>query len=160
MRYFAATLAFLAAITMFITVSSCSECVYIKDVTMHLDGDNATFELNYTLDTFTRFYVLALGCRYLEPELLSFLGGYKDVKLIKADTNGAALQVNGAGKHIDRYCVYEPRPFGTKDNPLKSGVSKLSVVYPEGETKTFHNVTSTQSVLCPVGKPIYSCKVR
>jgi hypothetical protein len=42
----------------------------------------------------------------LEPDLISFLGGYKDVKLIKADENGAALQVNGAGKNIDDFYLF------------------------------------------------------
>ena len=72
---------------------------------MRLDGENATFELNYTLDTFTRFYVSALGCRYLEPELISFLGGYSDVMLIKADIEGAALLVVGAGKYNSGYYI-------------------------------------------------------
>ena len=35
---------------------------------------------------------------------------------------------------------------------VKTGIAKLSVVYPEGWTRTFYNVTSTQSVSCPVGR--------
>jgi hypothetical protein len=152
MRYLAVTLAILAIAIMVGCRSADGECIYVKDITMHLDGDNATFELNYSLDTFTRFYVLALGCRHLEPELLSFLSGYRDVKLLKADTNSAALQVKGAGKYDGSYYLFDPHPFGSKDSPLKTGIAKLSVVYPEGRTHTFYNVTSTQSVFCSAGR--------
>ena len=151
MRYLAVTLAILAIAAMGVCRSAEGECIYVKDVTMHLDGDDATFELNYSLDTFTRFYVLALGCRHLEPELLSFLSGYRDVKLMKADTNGAALQVKGAGKYNGSYYLFDSHPFGSKNNPLKIGIAKFLVVYPEGRTRTFYNVTSTQSVFCPAG---------
>ena len=115
---------------------------------MHLDKDRAIFELNYTLDTFTRLYVLALGCRHLEPDLVSFLGGYRDVKLIKADENGAALEVDGAGKNLDNCYLFYSCHFGTEDKPLKNEVEKLSVVYPGGKIDTFYNVNSTQNVFC------------
>lgn len=151
MQYLAVTLAILAIATMIVCISADGECIYMKDVTMHLNGDDATFELNYSLDTFTRFYVLALGCRYLEPELLSFLSGYRNVRLMKADTDGAALQVNGAGRYNGSYYLFDSHPFGTKNSPLKKGIAKFSVVYPEGRTRTFYNVTSTQSVFCPAG---------
>ena len=143
MRYLAVTLVFLAIATTLVCRCADGECIYVKDVTMHLDGDDATFELNYSLDTFTRFYVLALGCRHLEPELLSFLSGYQNVRLMKADTEGAALHVKGAGKYNGSYYLFDSHPFGSRNNPIKKGIAKLSVVYPEGQTRTFYNVTST-----------------
>jgi len=146
MRYIAVILAFLTLSTIATCSAASSEYLYIKDVTMRLEGENATFELNYTLDTFTRIYVMALGCRYLEPELTSFLGGYRDVKLVKADTDGATLQVRDAGKYNSGYYLFDSMPFGTKGNPLKEGIAQFSVVYPEGHVRTFYNVTSTQNV--------------
>jgi hypothetical protein len=143
----------LAAILVFLTLSAISagstassEYLGIKEVTMRLEGGNATFELNYTLDTFTRFYVTALGCRYLEPELISFLGGYSDVRLLKADIEGATLQVVGAGKYNSGYYLFDSMPFGSKDKPLKEGIARFSVVYPGGRVRTFYNVTATQNV--------------
>jgi hypothetical protein len=156
MRFIAVILSFLTLSTI-ATCATCSaassEYLYIKDVTMHLEGENATFELNYTLDTFTRIYVMALGCRYLEPELTSFLGGYNDVKLVKADTNGAALQVKSAGKYNSGYYLFDSMPFGTRDKPLKEGIAQFSVVYPEGRVRTFYNVTSTQNVFSQAKPP-------
>ena len=146
------------ALLLLSTIPNCSaagnEYLYITDVTMRLEGNNATFELNYTLDTFTSIYVMALGCRYLEPELISFLGGYSDVKLIKADTDGAALQVVGAGKYNSGYYIFDSMPFGSKDKPLKEGIARFSVVYPEGRVRTFYNVTATQSVFSQAAKDL------
>ncbi len=131
----------------------------IKDVTMHLKDGNATFDLNYTLDPFTKLYVLALGCRYLEPELKNFLGGYTQATLIKADTESATLQVQDAGKYSDGYFLFDSTHFWTKENPHQDSVARFSVVYPEGRTRTFYNVTSTQNVFSRAEKtPVDSNK--
>jgi len=154
MRRLAAIFAFLTLSAMFTCSAAGSEYIDIKEVTMHLEGINATFELNYTLDTFTRFYVSALGCRYLEPELISFLGGYSDVMLIKADTDGAVLLVVGAGKYNSGYYLFDSMPFGSKDKPLKESVARFSVVYPGGRIRDFYNVTSTQNVFSQAAEPL------
>ncbi|HPW73366.1 MAG: hypothetical protein IPI63_03965 [Methanothrix sp.] len=146
MRQAVIILVLLAAIAFSSCGSARGDYIKVRDVTMHLEGDRATFDLNYTLDTFARLYVLALGARQLEPDLISFLGGYKDVKLIKADESRASLQVNGAGKNLDNCYLFYSRPFGSKDKPLKRGVERLSVVYPGGKVDTFYNVNSTQNV--------------
>jgi len=148
MRSIVAMLAFLGLMALMSSGSATDGYLYVKDVTMHLKGDNATFELNYSLDAFTRFYVLALGCRYLEPELLSFLGNYSSVRLLKADTDGAALQVCGAGKLNGGYYLFDSRPMGSKERPLQTGIPRFTVVYPEGRVRNYYNVTSTQSVFC------------
>lgn len=149
--FIAATIIFFTSIAMGEALNTSDGYLDIKNVTMRLDGGNATFELNYTLDPFTRLYVLALGCRYLEPELKSFLGGYSRIKLVKADTEGASLIVEGAGKYNSGYFLFDSTPFGTRDNPRKDGIDRFSVIYPEGRTKTFYNVTSTQSVYSQAG---------
>jgi len=155
MRTIAAIDVFLAVMALAVCCGAAGQYIYVKEVTMHLQGDNAIFEMNYSLEPFTRLYVLALGCRYLEPELLSFLGNYSNVKLIKADMDGAALQVSGAGKYNSGYYLFDSRPFGSKNNPFREGIAKFSVVYPEGRIRTYYNVTSTQSVFCRA-KPLFN----
>jgi hypothetical protein len=154
MRRIAAILAFLILSASFICSAAGSEYLDIKEVTMRLEGDNATFDLNYTLDTFTSFYVSALGCRYLEPELISFLGGYRDIMLMKADTEGATLRVVGAGKYNGGYYLFDSIPFGSKDKPLKESIARFSVVYPGGRVRTFYNVTATQNVFSQAAEPL------
>ena len=83
--------------------SAGGEYIYLKEVTMHLDGDNATVELNYSLDTFARFYVFALGCKYLEPDLLSLFSNNSTVKLLEADMDSASLLVTGTRRYDHGY---------------------------------------------------------
>jgi hypothetical protein len=142
------------------TFADCSEdgemYLHVTEVTMRLEGENATFDLNYTLDTFARIYIMALGCRYLEPELISFLGGYSDVKLVRADIDGAALHVKGAGKYNSGYYLFDSTPFGSRDAPLKEPIHSFSVVYPGGRVRTFYNVTATQNVFSEAKDPARS----
>ncbi|HPT36775.1 MAG TPA: hypothetical protein PLZ44_00650, partial [Methanothrix sp.] len=128
-----ALMAALFSMSMLVFVpASGSEYLHINDVTMRLEGANASFDLNYTLDTFSSIYVMVLGCRFLEPELISFLGGYSDVKLVRADVGGATLFVKDAGKYNSGYYLFDSTPFGSKDEPVKEGIASFSVVYPEG----------------------------
>ncbi|MGV8174666.1 MAG: hypothetical protein ACP5OU_03095 [Methanothrix sp.] len=123
-----------------------SKHIQIDDVTMRLEGENATFDLNFTLDAFTQIYVMVLGCRYLEPELRSFLGCYKDVQLVRADYDGASLHVRGAGRFNSGYYLFDSTPFRCNDSSTAEGIARFSVVYPGGRVRTFYNVTSTQNV--------------
>jgi len=120
--------------------------IYVKDITMRMSNDNATFDMNYSLETFAKLYVLALGCRYLEPDLLSIFKGCGGVKLLSADTNCASVEVTKAGKYVEGCYLFEPLSRGSKDMPLKGGIPRFTVIYPEGRSLTFYNVTSVQSI--------------
>lgn len=150
MRWAKVILAFstILALTLTISLGAGGEYIYVKDITMRLNEGNAVFELNYSLETFTRLYVLALGCGYIEPDLRSILGNYSSVKVIRAGPDSAALLVSDAGKYNSGYYLFDSRPLGTANNPLNERISKFTVIYPEGRARTFFNVTSTQNVFC------------
>ena len=111
----------------------------VTDISMHLIDGDAIFEVNYTLDSFAKLYVLALGCSYIEPDLISLFQSYNDVKTIRANPDSAALLVRGAGKNISGYYLFDSRPLGVR-------VAKFTVLYPGGLFRTYHNVTSTPNV--------------
>ncbi|ABK15254.1 MAG: hypothetical protein H5T42_01585 [Methanothrix sp.] len=113
--------------------------IQVKDVTMIPDGDDLKFNVNYTLEPFARLYVLALGCRHIEPELVRLFSSYQNVKTVKAKPSTATLVVENAGTYLDGYYLYDAKP-------LSSPISRFTVVYPEGVTRTFINVTSTPSI--------------
>lgn len=146
-----------AILTLLAFAASCTasgeEYLHIDEVTMRLEDENATFDLSFTLDTFSRIYVMALGCRYLEPELRCFLGGYADVKLVRADMEKASLHVTGAGKYNGGYYLFDSTPFGCDIKLPRREVARFSVVYPEGRTRTFYNVTATQNVFSQAKNP-------
>jgi len=140
--------AFAIMLVCIISPAAGADYLYIKDVTMHLNEGDATFEVNYTLETFTKLYVLALGCRYIEPDLLSIFRNYSSVKVIRAGPDGASLLASGAGKYNGGYYLFDSRPFGPGDKQLAERIDRFTVVYPEGRARTFFNVTSTQNVFC------------
>ena len=111
----------------------------VNDITMQLIDGDALFELNYTLDFFPKLYVLALGCSYIEPDLTSLFKSYDDVKIAKASPDSAVLLVRDAGKKSNGYYLFDSKPLGIR-------VSKFTVLYPGGLSRTYHNVTSTPNV--------------
>lgn len=152
MRSVGGVLALAALLALAVGNGVAGDYIYVKEITMHLGEGSATFDLNYSLETFARLYVLALGCRYLEPDLLSLFRGCGGVKLLKADTDCAAVQVTAAGKYVKGCYLFEPNTLdtrdavGTGDAHLKVMVPRFTVIYPEGRARTFYNVSSVQSV--------------
>ena len=142
---FLTSVALLAATLTVLFLPVCSgageDYIKINDLTMYLDRSDALFEFNYTLDSFAKLYVLALGCKYLEPDLQSMIGSYGNVKVVRADPYRAALLASGVGEKNSNYYLFESKP-------LKSRVSRLTIVYPEGQYRTFYNVSSTPNVFC------------
>ena len=131
----------LAILPIIMLVSCAHGGVYfeVNDITMTLTGRDALFELNYTLDSFAKLYVLALGAGYIEPDIESFLKSYVDAKTIRADPDSAAVLVKCAGKNSSGYYLFDSLPLGGR-------VAKFTVVYPGGLSRTFYNVTSTPNV--------------
>jgi hypothetical protein len=113
----------------------------INDITMTLINSDAIFKLNYTLDSFAKLYVLALGTGYIEPDLMSLFKGYNDAKIIRADPNSATMLVKRAGKSYKGYYLFDSQPLGVR-------VDKFTVIYPGGLSRSFHNITSTPNVFC------------
>jgi hypothetical protein len=123
-----------------------SSYIYVKDITMRLENENATFELNYTLEAFTRLYVLVLGCRYIEPDLLSLLGKDAVAKLVRVGPDSAAVEISGAGEkkygyNNSQYYVFKPRKLSTTTEYFK-------VIYPGGVFRTYNNLSETPAVFC------------
>ncbi len=131
----------LAILATYMLISSGAGEIYfgVNDITMHLKDGDALFELNYTLDFFAKLYVLALGCSYIEPDLISLFKSYDNVKTVKANPDNAVLLAKGAGKNSSGYYLYDSRPLGMR-------VAKFTVLYPGGLFRTYHNVTSTPNV--------------
>jgi hypothetical protein len=144
----ARALSWLALLACLMPLADGSSYIYVKDITMRLENENATFELNYTLEAFTRLYVLVLGCRYIEPELRSILGKDADAKLVRVGPESAALEISGAGEkkygyNNSQYYVFKPRKLSTTAEYFK-------VVYPDGVFRMYNNLSETPAVFCTV----------
>jgi hypothetical protein len=139
----------LAVMTCLMALADGASYIYVKDITMRLENENATFELNYTLEAFTKLYVLVLGCRYIEPDLLSLLGKDAATKLVRVGPESAALEIPGAGEkkygyNDSQYYVFKPRRLSTKAEYFK-------VIYPDGAFRMYSNLSETPAVFCNAG---------
>jgi hypothetical protein len=124
-----------------IASSSGEDYLDIGDVTMELKNGSAIFEVKYELDPIARFYVLTLGCKYIEPDLISLLGGFEGVKVVRAGPTFAVLAASGAGEYCSGYYLFDSRPLATQ-------LTSLKVVFPDGPPRTFYNVNATPNVFC------------
>ena len=113
----------------------------VSDMTMVLNGPDAVFQVNYSLDALARIYVLALGCGFIEPDLVSLLDGYGDVAMVSANPSSASLLVKNAGDLVDGYSLFNSMP-------IKVRVARFTVVYPGGLSRTFYNLNATPNVFC------------
>ncbi|OPY53066.1 MAG: hypothetical protein A4E48_00914 [Methanosaeta sp. PtaU1.Bin060] len=147
MRSVCGVLALAALLTVAVHCGEAADYIYVKEITMHMSDGNATFDLNYSLETFAKLYVLALGCRYLETDLLSFFKGCGGVKLLRANTNYASVEVTNAGKYVEGRYLFDPLSIGSKEVPLRGTIPRFTVISPEGRACTFYNVTSLRSIV-------------
>jgi len=117
----------------------------VQEVTMVLEDCDAVFEVQFELDRLARLYVLALGSKHIEQDMTEILVGFDDVTIKKAGSNEAVLVARGAAEQSGGYCLFDPKPLGLK-------VPKLTVVYPEGVSRTYYDVTETPNVFCEFRK--------
>jgi len=115
------------------------EYIQVREVTMSLEDGDAVFDVRFGLDPFARLYVLALGTKHIEPELLDLFSGFGNLSVRKTEPHRAVLVSRGAGELKSGYYLYDARRLGSE-------VPKLVVVYPEKLSRTFYDVSATPSV--------------
>jgi hypothetical protein len=126
----------------------------VKDITMNLNEGNATFQLNYTLDTFTKIYVLVLGSRYIQPDLVSMFGNFDDIKIERIDHRSATILAAKAGKYNGSYYFFDSRPLEIDDSILQNTIGKFRVIYPGEPNQTFYNISSTPEIFYRAGNQL------
>ena len=115
------------------------EYIQVREVTMSLEDGDAVFDVKFGLDPFARLYVLALGTKHIEPELIDLFSDFGNVTVTRTEPHRAVLVSKGAGELKSGYYLYDSRH-------LRSEVPKLTVIYPERLTRTFYQVSATPSV--------------
>lgn len=135
-------------ITSCISVGNGSNYFQVDDVTMTLQNGDALIQINYTLSSFARLYVLALGCRHLEPDLNTVFSNFSQVKTIMADPDHATIRIKNAGNYTTGYYLYDSKKLGAR-------VKRFTVVYPEGTSRTFYNVSATPNVFLQANSSNY-----
>jgi len=115
------------------------EYIQVREVTMSLEDGDAVFDVKFGLDPLARLYVLALGTKHIEPELIDLFYDFGNVTVTRTEPHRAVLVSRGAGELKSGYYLYDSRL-------LRHEVPKLTVIYPERLTRTFYQVSATPSV--------------
>jgi hypothetical protein len=115
------------------------EYIRVQEVTMSLEGGDASFDVKFDLDPFARIYVLALGTKYIEPELIDLFSDFDNLTVAKTDPSRAVIVSKGAGEFRSGYYLYDSKE-------LSQMVPKLTIVYPGRMVRTFYDVSATPSV--------------
>jgi len=115
--------------------------IQVHEVTMMLENGDAVFEVQFKLDRLAKLYVLTLGSKHIEQDLIDIFKDFDNVSMKKAGSSRAVLVAHGAAEKKGGYCLFDPRPLG-------SSVPKFTVKYPEGISRTYHEVSETPNVFC------------
>ncbi len=106
---------------------------------MTLEEGDAAFDVKFDLDPFARLYVLALGTKHIEPELIDLFSEFGNLTVMRTEPHRAVIVSNGAGELKSGYYLYDSRL-------LRHEIPKLTVIYPERISRTFYQVSATPSV--------------
>ena len=115
------------------------EYIQVQEVTMSLEGGDAVFDVKFDLDPFARIYVLALGTKYIEPELIDLFSDFDNLTVAKTGPSRAVIVSKGAGEFRSGYYLYDSKE-------LSQTVPKLTIIYPGRMVRTFRDVSVTPSV--------------
>ena len=110
--------------------------VQFHQFTITFDGVNATGELEYNTGFLTDLYVFFFGSRNLDPYISNFLFGFSEYRVVAFQGNSVMIEFTNSSRVVDRYYLHDACPLG-------SPVQRLVLVYPDGETRIYENVSAT-----------------
>jgi len=137
-------------VVMLITVSYApSAYLKVNEVTMWLEGYNATVELNFNLNFLAKTYVLLFGAKTIEPEIKEFLP-FEEIEVLKLNDKRAVVKVINITRSVDErkdriYYLYQPYHFSY---PIK----RIVIVYPDGTRLELFDRDSTPPKIATIYK--------
>ena len=107
-------------ISLFILTSGSAEMpgyIDVNSITMELHGTDATFTVNYELDTVARIYIIMLGSSSLEPVIVDLFHEFNNVSIISTMYDHAVVEaINVTYQNPEQesgYYFHDSCPFGT-----------------------------------------------
>jgi hypothetical protein len=116
--------------------SSDDHYVHFTKMTIDFEGTDAMVTMSYDLNTFSRLYVLLLGSHNLNPTLEETLFDFDDIKVLRIGRNQASVYVENISRQNEEYFLHDSHLLGAK-------VDVLTMVYPDGSTRSVPGATST-----------------
>jgi hypothetical protein len=130
--------------SIFITVGAASaetpRYLQVRSITMTLEGQDATFNIEYELDMIARMYVLFLGTGSIEPAIYDIFNDFDNIQVLSVREDNAVVKVRNVSYH-------DPEQGGNilfhDSHNLGIIVDTFTLVFPSGVERTFSNVSTT-----------------
>ena len=117
-------------------VSEESSYIHFNRMTFDFDGQDAMVTMYYDLNMFSRVYVLLLGSHNLRPTIENVLFDFEDIELVRIGRNDASVLVKNISRENEEYFLHDSHPLGAK-------VDILTMIYPDGSSRTVPDATAT-----------------
>ncbi|WNY24953.1 hypothetical protein [Methanolapillus millepedarum] len=108
----------------------------VQEMTMTFHGMDATAEIRYQIGLLTHIYAFFFGGRNLDPYISDFLVGFPDYKIVSVGSESATVELYNVTRVSNNYYLHDSHQLG-------SSADSLVLVYPNGQTKTYENVSET-----------------
>ncbi|MDI3488297.1 MAG: hypothetical protein PWR26_1014 [Methanosarcinales archaeon] len=123
---------------------------HVDRVTMQLEGYNATFMLEFHLDTLANAYVLLFGSNAIRPDVMKFFSNFSEVKVLSLQRDRAYIRVVNITHSLDErqdriYFLYPPYHFSQR-------VPIIVIRYPDGSRLELYNRDTTPAKIATVYK--------
>ncbi len=114
----------------------------VNSITMELHGTDATFTVNYELDTVARIYIIMLGSSSLEPVIVDLFHEFNNVSIISTMYDHAVVEaINVTYQNPEQesgYYFHDSCPFGTTVD--------LYIKFPSGVKRAHLDVICTPNL--------------
>ncbi|MDV0446555.1 hypothetical protein MsAg5_04000 [Methanosarcinaceae archaeon Ag5] len=108
----------------------------VKEMTMTFHDTGATAEIHYEIGLLTHIYTFFFGSRNLDPYISDFLVSFPDYRIVSIGSESATIELYNVTRTSNNYYLHDAHQLG-------STVDLLVLVYPNGQTKTYENVSET-----------------
>ena len=137
--------------SMFMTVGTASaespRYLEVKSITMTLEGQDATFNIKYELDTIAQVYVFLLGTGSLESAIYGMFEDFDNIEVLSVREDNAVVKVTNVS-------YQDPEQGGNilfhDSHNLGTTVDTLILVFPSGVERIFYDVSTTPNTFFEV----------
>ncbi len=137
--------------SIFMTVGTASaeppRYLEVKSITMTLEGQDATFNIEYKLDQIARVYVFLLGTGSLESAIYGMFKDFDNIEVLSVREDNAVVKVTNVS-------YQDPEQGGNilfhDSHNLGTNVGAFTIVFPSGAERTFSDVSTTPNTFFEV----------
>jgi len=137
--------------SIFMTVGTASaelpRYLEVKSITMTFEGQDATFNIEYELDSIARVYVFLLGTGSLESAIYGMFKDFDNIEVLSVREDNAVVKVTNVS-------YQDPEQGGNilfhDSHNLGTTVETFTIVFPSGAERTFSDVSTTPNTFFEV----------